>query len=42
MPKKKLYYNINIVGKPKDGEFESEAKFNVILNQTLIANADKY
>jgi len=42
MPKEKLYYNINIVGNPKDGEFESEANFNVVLNQALINDAGKY
>ena len=42
MPQEKLYYNINITSNIKKGEFESEAKFSVILNQSLIGDAGKY
>ena len=38
----KTYYNINIVSNTKDGEFESDAKFSVALNQALIEDVSQY
>ena len=38
----KFYYNIIIPGNPKDGEFESDAKFETILNQDLLNIASDF
>jgi len=41
-PREKIYYNINIVSNPMPGEFESTARFNVVLNQALIDDVSQY
>ena len=41
-PREKIYYNINIVSNPREGEFESTARFNVVLNQALIDDVSQY
>ena len=42
IPRTKIYYNINITSNPKEGEFESDAKFSVVLNQALLDDVSKY
>jgi len=42
IPRSKIYYNINITSNTKDGEFESDAKFSVVLNQALIDDVSQY
>jgi hypothetical protein len=38
----KVYYNVDIVSKPADGQFMTDASFNVILNQALIEDVSKF
>ena len=38
----KIYYNINITSNPKEGEFESDTKSSVVLNQALLDDVSKY
>ena len=42
LPRTKIYYNINITSNPKEGEFESDAKFRVVLNQVLLDDVSQY
>jgi len=42
LPRTKIYYNINITSNPKEGEFESDAKFSVVLNQALLDDVSQY
>ena len=41
-PREKIYYNIDITSNAKPGDFTSEAKFDVVLNQALIENVSDY
>ena len=38
---RKFYYNNNITSNPKEGEFESDAKFSVVLTQALLDDVSK-
>ena len=42
LPRTKIDYNINITSNPKEGEFESDAKFSVVHNQALLDDVSKY
>ena len=42
VPREITFYNINIPSNPLPGEFDSEAKFSVVLNRTLIENVGRY
>ena len=36
IPRTKIYLTLIISSNPKEGEFESDAKFSVVLNQALL------